>query len=85
MAFMTSSALIQEKRQACLYGGAIGDAFGYEIEFSSIGSIKSRYGKAGLQQPVFHNGKLIVSDDTKMTLFTLDTSLDTSPRQLQHE
>jgi ADP-ribosyl-[dinitrogen reductase] hydrolase len=85
MAFMTSSALIQEKLQACLYGGAIGDAFGYEIEFSSIGSIKSSYGKAGLQQPVFHNGKLIVSDDTQMTLFTLDTSLDTSPRQLQHE
>ncbi len=69
---MTSTALIQEKRQACLYGGAIGDAFGYEIEFSSIGSIKSRYGKAGLQQPVFQNGKLIVSDDTQMTLFTLE-------------
>jgi ADP-ribosyl-[dinitrogen reductase] hydrolase len=72
MAFMTSTALIQEKRQACLYGGAIGDAFGYEIEFSSIATIQSRYGKAGLQQPVFHNGKLIVSDDTQMTMFTLE-------------
>jgi len=69
---MTSAALIQEKRQACLYGGAIGDAFGYEIEFSSIAAIHSRYGKAGLQQPVFHDGKLIVSDDTQMTLFTLE-------------
>ena len=69
---MTNTALIQEKRQACLFGGAIGDAFGYEIEFSTIGSIQSRYGKAGLQQPVFHNGKLIVSDDTQMTLFSLE-------------
>ncbi len=69
---MTSTSLIQEKRQACLYGGAIGDAFGYEIEFSNIAAIQSHYGKTGLLQPVFHNGKLIVSDDTQMTLFTLE-------------
>ncbi|MCP4466433.1 MAG: ADP-ribosylglycohydrolase family protein, partial [Halieaceae bacterium] len=72
MALMTDAALIDEKRQACLYGGAIGDAFGYEIEFSSIAAIQSRYGKAGLQHPVFHIGKLVVSDDTQMTLFTLE-------------
>jgi len=69
---MTSTISIQERRQGCLYGGAIGDAFGYEIEFSSIATIQARYGKAGLQHPVFHDGKLIVSDDTQMTLFTLE-------------
>jgi len=46
--------------------------FCYEIEFSGIAAIQSRYGQSGLQQPVFHNGKLIVSDDTQMTLFTLE-------------
>jgi ADP-ribosyl-[dinitrogen reductase] hydrolase len=69
---MINSELLQEKRKACLFGGAIGDAFGYEIEFSSIAAIHNHYGETGLQQPVFHDGKLIVSDDTQMTLFTLE-------------
>ena len=76
MALMNSTESIQEKREACLYGGAIGDAFGYEIEFSSIAAIQSRYGEAGLQQPMLHDGKLIVSDDTQMTLFTLEAITD---------
>ena len=69
---MMDAALLQEKREACLFGGAIGDAFGYQIEFSSIAAIQNLYGESGLQQPVFHDGKLIVSDDTQMTLFTLE-------------
>jgi ADP-ribosylglycohydrolase len=53
-------------------GGAIGDAFGYEVEFSSLPSIRSRFGPAGIKSPIFHDGKLVVSDDTQMTLFTLE-------------
>ena len=76
---MIDAPLLQEKREACLFGGAIGDAFGYEIEFSSITVIQNHYGETGLQQPAFHDGKLVVSDDTQMTLFTLEavSSCDT--------
>ena len=57
---------------ACLLGGAVGDAFGYEVEFERLPEIRARFGPAGIEAPVLHHGKLIVSDDTQMTLFTLE-------------
>ena len=54
----------------CLIGGAVGDAFGYTIEFQRLADILQQYGRAGLQEPVFQGGRLVVSDDTQMTLFT---------------
>lgn len=56
----------------CILGGAVGDAFGYAIEFDRLPEIRRRHGPGGLQQPVLQNGKLVVSDDTQMTLFTLE-------------
>lgn len=56
----------------CLIGGAVGDAFGYTVEFDSLEKICQRFGKLGLTKPVFQQGKLVVSDDTQMTLFTLE-------------
>jgi ADP-ribosyl-[dinitrogen reductase] hydrolase len=56
----------------CLFGGAVGDAFGYEVEFDSLAVIRARYGDQGIQEPVLHDGRLVVSDDTQMTLFTLE-------------
>lgn len=56
----------------CLLGGAVGDAFGYEIEFESLEAIVARFGARGLRQPVLRQGRLQVSDDTQMTLFTLE-------------
>lgn len=56
----------------CLLGGAVGDAFGYEIEFSRLTEIRRRFGAAGMTEPVLHGGRLVVSDDTQMTLFTLE-------------
>ena len=53
-----------------LLGGAIGDAFGYEIEFERLPEIRRRFGPEGIIDPVLHEGRLIVSDDTQMTLFT---------------
>jgi hypothetical protein len=61
-----------EKTLAVLLGGAIGDAFGYEVKFDSIRSIRTRFGSAGITEPTFHDRKLVVSDDTQMTLFTLE-------------
>jgi ADP-ribosylglycohydrolase/protein-tyrosine phosphatase len=54
----------------CLMGGALGDALGYEVEFDSLRAIRRRFGPQGITEPVPHGGRLIVSDDTQMTLFT---------------
>jgi ADP-ribosyl-[dinitrogen reductase] hydrolase len=56
----------------CLMGGAVGDAFGYEVEFKSLKLIIDSFGENGITEPVFHGDKLIVSDDTQMTMFTLE-------------
>jgi ADP-ribosyl-[dinitrogen reductase] hydrolase len=56
----------------CLLGGAVGDAFGYEVEFKSLRLIRDAFGEDGITEPVFHGDKLIVSDDTQMTMFTLE-------------
>ncbi len=56
----------------CLLGGAVGDAFGYAVEFQSLAAIRQRYGPDGLQTPVWRDGRLLVSDDTQMTVFTAD-------------
>ena len=62
----------EERVLACLLGGAIGDGFGYEVEFRDLSAIRERFGHAGIRTPVLHKGKLVVSDDTQMTLFTLE-------------
>ena len=56
----------------CLLGGAVGDAFGYEVEFSDLVRIQQSFGPEGMRDAVFHQGQLIVSDDTQMTLFTAE-------------
>ncbi len=60
------------KRLGCLMGGAVGDAFGYCVEFDTLSAIRGRHGPGGLRTPVFDRGELLVSDDTQMTLFTLE-------------
>jgi ADP-ribosylglycohydrolase/protein-tyrosine phosphatase len=62
----------EERALACLLGGAIGDAFGYAVEFMPLPQIRQKFGPTGIRTPVLHDGKLIVSDDTQMTLFTLE-------------
>jgi ADP-ribosylglycohydrolase/protein-tyrosine phosphatase len=62
----------QERRVACLLGGAVGDGFGYVVEFQKLAQIRAKYGPQGLQSPQLKAGKLVVSDDTQMTLFTLE-------------
>jgi ADP-ribosylglycohydrolase len=64
----------RSRELACLLGGAIGDAFGYRVEFDSLATIRGRYGPQGLRLAEA-NGELVVSDDTQMTLFTLEGML----------
>ena len=61
-----------DKIKGSLFGGAIGDALGYPIEFMSEKDIFDRYGTEGIQDyeldPIKH--KALISDDTQMSLFT---------------
>ena len=53
-----------------LIGGAIGDALGYAVEFSSEAEIFETYGPDGITEYALSGGKALISDDTQMTLFT---------------
>ncbi len=62
----------EERALACLVGGAVGDGLGYAVEFERLHRIRERFGEDGIQAPVLRGGKLVVSDDTQMTLFSLE-------------
>lgn len=66
----------------CILGGALGDAFGYSVEFDSWEAISRRHGPGGLREPLLQGGRLVVSDDTQMTLFTLEAMALTLRGQL---
>lgn len=61
-----------DRIRGCLFGGAVGDALGYPIEFLNEEEILSQYGPRGIQQYRLDesSGKALISDDTQMTLFT---------------
>ena len=58
---------IQDRILGSMFGGAIGDALGYQIEFKR--NIKDK------QITKYQNDKGIISDDTQMTLFTANALL----------
>jgi ADP-ribosyl-[dinitrogen reductase] hydrolase len=59
--------------EGCLLGGAIGDALGFPIEFDTPGAgIVARYGSSAPRDLAFTDAPALVSDDTQMTLFTLE-------------
>lgn len=62
----------QDKCRGSLVGGAVGDALGYEVEFMNLRSIRRRFGTKGITRYVLHDGVARFSDDTQMTLFTLE-------------
>lgn len=63
---------LQDKCRGSLVGGAVGDALGYEVEFMNLASIRNKFGEKGITRYVLHNGVTQFSDDTQMTLFTLE-------------
>ena len=61
---------LKDRFAACFIGGAAGDALGYAVEFMRLGSIRSRYGPAGITAYELRGAEAVFSDDTQMTLFT---------------
>jgi ADP-ribosylglycohydrolase len=62
----------ESRIHGCLLGGALGDSLGYAVEFDDIAVIRSRFGPAGLQDFSALDGGSHFSDDTQMTLYTVD-------------
>ena len=65
---------LQDKCRGALVGGAVGDALGYEVEFLSLESILKKFGKDGITRYSLNhsNRTALFSDDTQMSLFTLE-------------
>lgn len=58
--------------RASLFGGAIGDALGAEIEFWPLDRIRHRF-PDGVDEMLAHDGRIgSITDDTQMTLFTAE-------------
>lgn len=58
-----------DKFKGCIFGGAIGDALGYTIEFYKEDEIFGTY-PIGIQEYELTDGVALFSDDTQMSLFT---------------
>lgn len=65
---------LQDKCRGSLVGGAVGDALGYEVEFMSLKAILKKFGKNGITRYSTNDGnrQALFSDDTQMSLFTLE-------------
>lgn len=61
-----------DKVRGSLFGGAVGDALGYPVEFLDEETLFARYGETGISEYELDqkSGKALISDDTQMTLFT---------------
>ncbi|MFF0308173.1 ADP-ribosylglycohydrolase family protein [Streptosporangium sp. NPDC004379] len=64
----------RDRVRGCLLGGALGDALGAVIEFDPIDAIRHRYGPAGVTGfvPDGSGRTGLITDDTQMTLFTVE-------------
>ena len=69
---------MRERFIGCILGGALGDALGYPIEFFKLYEIHARYGKTGIEDLGVDiiSKKALISDDTQMTLFTIEGILN---------
>ncbi|MBK3580794.1 ADP-ribosylglycohydrolase family protein [Streptomyces sp. MBT65] len=69
--------------RGCLLGGAVGDALGYPIEFTSLDRIRETRGPRGVTGyvPGPHGALGLISDDTQMTLFTVEALIQAQARE----
>ena len=69
-----------DKIKGTLIGGAAGDALGYAVEFMEDYAIFNRYGELGITEYSLEDGKALISDDTQMTMFTIEGLLHARQR-----
>ena len=71
--------------RGCLLGGAIGDALGAPVEFWDLARIRKKCGDVGVTEylPTTFSGTQgygLITDDTQMTLFTVEGMIRASVR-----
>lgn len=75
----------RDQVRGCIFGGAVGDALGYPVEFMSYNQICNRYGSRGIRRYTLNkDGVAEISDDTQMSLFTATGLLFASTRAHTH-
>lgn len=78
-----------DKIRGGLFGGAVGDALGYPVEFWTLDKIVETYGADGIRSYALdeQTGKALISDDTQMSLFTACGIVygDTRQRLREHQ
>ncbi|KUN03428.1 ADP-ribosylglycohydrolase [Streptomyces yokosukanensis] len=82
---LQAAAVYRARVRGCLLGGAIGDALGYQVEFSTLDRIRAAHGPRGVTGFVLGTPGAVglISDDTQMTLFTVEALVQarTQPRE----
>ena len=73
----TQAEAYRSRVRGCLAGGAIGDALGAPVEFMSLEQIRAQCGERGVREYQLASfgdraGYGLVTDDTQMTLFTVE-------------
>ncbi len=63
---------VLDRFRGTLFGGAVGDALGYPVEFITGRQLSAAMPAPPVRLPVGAGGKAIVSDDTQMALFTAE-------------
>lgn len=71
---------LSDQIEACLLGGAIGDALGADIEFASLAQIQQRFPQGFGDLPRHAGIAGAITDDTQMTLFTAEGLIRASVR-----
>ncbi len=80
---MSDSLATSDRITGCLLGGAVGDALGAAVEFSSLPAIREVFGPNGISEMAhIHGGIGGITDDTQMTLFTAEGAIRERHRQL---
>ncbi|MFC9910116.1 ADP-ribosylglycohydrolase family protein [Streptomyces sp. NPDC127197] len=80
---LEAQAVYRSRVRGCLLGGAVGDALGYPVEFSSLDRIRQDHGPRGVSGLVPDTDGVVgrISDDTQMTLFTVEGVLRAHRRE----
>lgn len=87
--YPTNRDKFADSLEGCLFLGALGDAFGYTVEFSSINDIERIHGgRIRLEKPSSWDVEetIMASDDTQMTLFTAEAcakAMEVDPVELE--
>ncbi|MFF4250361.1 ADP-ribosylglycohydrolase family protein [Streptomyces sp. NPDC001663] len=80
---LETAAVYRARVRGCLLGGAVGDALGYPVEFATLDRIRAAHGERGVTGfvPGAHGVTGLISDDTQMTLFTVEALIQAHARE----